>query len=374
MAIDRRTILVGGSALLASAPLALPSLGYAAPGAPNVGFVSAARAVDGTYQIVFLANDGGVVRAIPLSGRGHDIALAPDGSTAVAFSRRPGTFAVAMDVSGRRQPQIFTAPADRHFFGHGVFSTDGRLLYATENDYEEARGVLGIYDVAAGYRRIGELPTHGVGPHDVLMMPDGVTLCVANGGIETHPDAGRAKLNLDTMAPSIVFINAANGDLKAQHVLGQDCHQLSLRHMCCDASGSVWFGGQWEGGADATPWLVGSVGIDRRIAMPEPRSVSGQDLKGYIGSMASSGDGRIVAASAPRAGRIIYFDAANAKVVGEKQLADACGIATAGDGGIACTSGEGVFELSSLPGDAGDLRPRQKIEGLSFDNHLRRIA
>lgn len=204
-----------------------------------------------------------------------------------------------------------------------------------------------------------------------MLLPDGNTLCVANGGIETHPDAGRAKFNLDTMTPSIAFIDAATGDLKAQHALAKDLHQLSLRHMCRDQQGSVWFGGQWEGGTDATPWLVGRVGIDTPVAMPEPREITGRDLKGYIGSMASSSDGRIIAASAPRAGRIVYFDAATARVIGETRLADACGIAPAGDTGIACTTGEGIFEVSSL-GDADAHTHR--IEGLSFDNHLRCIA
>lgn len=338
---------------------------------PDVRFVAAARARDGSYQVVLLNEHGAVESVVPLAGRGHDIAVAPDTKIAVAFARRPGEFAVAFDLAGRRPTQIFIAPAGRHFYGHGVFSPDGRLLFATENDYDGARGVLGVYDVAAGFHRIGELPTSGVGPHDVLMMPDGKTLCVANGGVETHPDAGRAKLNLDTMAPSIAFIDAATGDLEAQHALTEDLHQLSLRHMCRDQQGNVWFGGQWEGGTDATPWLVGRVGIDTPIAMPQPRETTGRDLKGYIGSMASSSDGRIIAASAPRAGRIVYFDAATARIIGEKRLTDACGIAPAGDTGIACTTGEGVFEVSS-PGDAD--APTHRIEGLSFDNHLRRIA
>lgn len=368
MVIDRRTVLVGGAALLACAPLSTPAAAGAAPG---TRFVAAAQTRDGSYQVVLLNAHGAVERAIPLDSRGHDIAVAPDAKIAVAFARRPGDFAVAFDLAGRRPPRIFTAPGGRHFYGHGVFSPDGRLLFATENAFEEARGVLGVYDVAAGFRCIGELPTTGVGPHEVLMMPDGKTLCVANGGIETHPDAGRAKLNLDTMTPSIAFIDAATGDLKAQHALAKDLHQLSLRHMCRDQQGNVWFGGQWEGGTDATPWLVGRVGIDTPIAMPEPREITGRDLKGYIGSMASSSDGRIVAASAPRAGRIVYFDAATARVIGETRLADACGIAPAGDTGIACTTGEGIFEVSS-PGDAD--AHTQRIEGLSFDNHLRRIA
>ena len=49
---------------------------------------------------------------------------------------------------------------------------------------------------SADFARVGEFPTHGVGPHELLLLGDGRTLAVANGGIETHPDFGRAKLNI----------------------------------------------------------------------------------------------------------------------------------------------------------------------------------
>ena len=58
-------------------------------------------------------------------------------------------------------------------------------------------------DATDDYRQVGELPAHGVGPHEVVLMPDGKTLAVANGGIRTHPDRDRVPLNLDSMQPSL---------------------------------------------------------------------------------------------------------------------------------------------------------------------------
>ena len=75
------------------------------------------------------------------------------------FARRPGSFALAFDVQGRREPVLFTTPPNRHFYGHGVFSRDGRLLYATEHDNETRDGLLGVYGATQGYKRIGEMPT-----------------------------------------------------------------------------------------------------------------------------------------------------------------------------------------------------------------------
>lgn len=368
MAIDRRNLLACGGVLLASTMLPL----RCAFGSTRMRFITAARRGNGQYCLLVLAEDGAIEREIALTGRGHDIALSPDGRTAVAFARRPGTFAVAIDLSGARAPVTLASAPGRHFYGHGIFSRDGRLLYATENDYDEARGVLGVYDVAAEYQRIGELETHGVGPHEVLLMPDGETVCIANGGIETHPDAGRAKLNLDTMQPSLVFIDRRSGDIKAHHELARELHHLSIRHLCLDGSGVVWFGGQWEGGPDSVPWVVGHARADSPIVFSESAGAVGARLKGYIGSMAASQDGAIVAASAPRAGRVLYFDAEHGRVVGERQLSDVCGVAPAHSSDIAQSSGEGHLQISSPIGGSGDGLVHRLAE-IAFDNHLRAI-
>src|SRR3546814_20954963 len=125
---------------------------------------------------------------------------------------------MAFDTAGKRPPQQLAVAPGRHFFGHGVFSPEGRLMLATENDYETGCGVLGIYDAGAGgaYRRIGEFSTYGVGPHEVVLMPDGRTLCVANGGILTHPDYGKLQLNANDMQPSLAYIDMHSGTFQEQ--------------------------------------------------------------------------------------------------------------------------------------------------------------
>ncbi|MCK5089065.1 MAG: DUF1513 domain-containing protein, partial [Hyphomicrobiaceae bacterium] len=156
--------------------------------------IAACRRPDGSYSVVVLTLDGMIVREIPLEGRGHDIAFERSSGTAVVFARRPGSFALAFDVHGRRKPTLITTPKNRHFYGHGAFSADGRLLYATEHDSDTRHGLLGVYNVTGGFARIGEMPTYGIGPHEVIMLPDAKTLAVANGGIETDEKRGRKKL------------------------------------------------------------------------------------------------------------------------------------------------------------------------------------
>ena len=149
VAIDRRSLLIGSLTMLAARPFSAPA--FAAGEA--IAFVSASKHADGRYSVLLLSVDGAILRDVPLSARGHDIAIHGPSGRAVAFARRPGTFAVAFTTMTNAPPVVFAAAADRHFYGHGVFSLDGRLLYVSENDIRGARGVIGIYDVASNYKK-----------------------------------------------------------------------------------------------------------------------------------------------------------------------------------------------------------------------------
>ena len=107
--------------------------------------------------------------------------------------------------------------------------------------------MLGVRDATDGYRQIGELASFGVGPHELVLMPDGATLAVANGGIRTHPDRDRAKLNLDSMAPSLAYLDLADGKLRADYRLAEEHHQLSIRHLAVLGTGGVAIAMQYEG-------------------------------------------------------------------------------------------------------------------------------
>lgn len=377
MAIDRRTLLLG-TLSFASAAVAHTGAGLAGGAADQAAFVAAAR-VDQGFAILTLARDGRVLRQFPLEARGHDIAIDHKSRRAVAFARRPGTFAIAFDLEGSREPVFFNAAVGRHFYGHGAFSADGRLLYISENDIEAGLGVIGIYDVAGGYRKLGEMPSHGVGPHEIILLEDGRTLAVANGGIDTVPEAGRAMLNLDGMKPNLAFVDASSGELLARHELPSDLHRLSIRHIAADSNGAVWFGGQWEGDLAETPELIGRASRDAPLRLIEPDLDLGLSLKGYIGSVAASADGRIIAASAPKVGRIVYVAAESGAVIADSALPDGCGVAgDAADGVFAVSSGLGKFRheapsVVDVETGAAKVLDERTLVSIAFDNHLRGI-
>jgi len=332
-------------------------------------FASAYQKANGDYGVGIVDDLGQTLAQISLPGRGHGIAVSPDNSRFVAFARRPGTFAVAVRPFEDVEPELITSEPGRHFYGHGTFSEDGRLLYAVENDFDTARGVVGVYDMSGnGTRRIGEIETNGIGPHDVLLSPDGRALIVANGGIKTHPDKGREKLNLDTMAPSVAFIDRENGDILAQHALDASLHQLSLRHMALDAEGRAWVGGQFEGALSEKPPLVGVFSRDAAPKLTAIPDTVASGLQNYIGSVTANASGDVIATSAPRGGQTLFWEASSGLFLGAQTIPDGCGVAPIDQGSFLISDGNGALSLVSDPEAPAEILARPP--GISWDNHM----
>jgi hypothetical protein len=330
-------------------------------------FASSIQKKAGGYAAALVSEAGTLIASVDLPDRGHDLTFSTTTGQAVVFARQPGTFAVVFDPTGAVAPQTIASIEGRHFFGHGAFSPDGKLLYATENDFENARGVIGIYDVGGGFRRIGEFDTFGTGPHEMLLMPDGETFVIANGGIETHPDYGRAELNIETMDPSVAFVDRRTGDLIGQLRLEAGLHKLSIRHMAFDVRGRVWFGCQFRGDAEDRPQLVGYATRDGEIRLIELPEETLGDLRNYVGSLAASADGATIGVSSPEGNTILAIDPMTGGVIEALSMRNGCGIA--GDrAGLLASSGDG--ELGGL---AGSTFVNTSLPVL-FDNHLRRLG
>lgn len=306
---------------------------------------------------------GKVVFACPLPGRMHGVSPHPDGTRAVVMARRPGRWFALVDLArGALLGPATALPADRRGTGHGVFNADASLFFMAEDDAAKERGALALLDPKAGYARIGEIADVGVGPHEVLALDGGRTLAVADGGVLTHPDTGRVKLNLDAMDPALIYVDAAAGLVAETVRLPAGYSNLGIRHIAAGPDGAVFFGMQDERPSGESPPLVG---VHRRGSAPRLLAAPAEvwrRLDGYVGSMAC--DGRLVAASSPRGGAVATWDAVSGDFLDLIDLPDGCGLSVAATGaGIIATSGFGRI----LDPDGVTLA---ETPALRWDNHL----
>lgn len=363
-AIDRRHLL-----RLAAGLAAVPAWPAAASPALYLGGRVEA---DGSYAVGGFSAAGARAFLLPLPARGHGFAIRPGGRQAVVFARRPGRFALAFDPARGVVERAFATPAGRHFYGHGAFSPGGRWLYASENDFEGERGVIGIYDARRGYARRGELASHGIGPHELRLLSDGSTLAVAHGGILTHPGLPRVALNPEAMAPSLCYVDRRSGRLLRECRFGAALARLSIRHLAAGRGGRVALAMQWRGPAgEAVP--LAAIHDARSGRGLRPLSAPPQvwrAMRHYGGSVCFDASGSRIAVSAPRAGLVAFWDGDGGYLFATA-LADGCGLAPGAEAGafLASSGSGGVLAIDAFSHRAVALADAFAAAG-RWDNHL----
>lgn len=368
--ITRRSAI----AILGAAAV-LPLPGYGSPG--NRLYLNA-YGERGGFGLAAFDVQGEIRYRLMLPGRGHSFACHADRALAVAFSRRPGDYALVFDPASGTVMQLISAAQDRYFCGHGAFSADGRVMFATEVIGSTGDGVAGIYDAADSWRRIGEYRTHGLDPHEIRLLPDGRTLAIANGGILMRADMPRLKLNIPDMDPSLVYLDSRDGSMIRQVRPERELRQLSIRHIAIDRYGRVAVAMQYEGPEqDAVPLVAlhdGPGGSDtfQYLPMPEAQRVA---MRQYCGSTTVDSTGRFLAVSSPRGNRVLVWNLASESLVQAAQARDVCGVAAA-EANITSTA-EAGFILSSGLGGLFRLSAQHDMDALAgsgsrlqWDNHM----
>ena len=306
---------------------------------------------------------------IPVGARCHGVTVDPQRPhRAVIFPRRPGYLAYAVDFKLGQVTDTFHCGEGRYFYGHGCFSGDGSLLFATENDYEKERGVIAVRD-GKTLQLIGEFPSFGVGPHEVTPSVDGKTLVVANGGILERPETGREKLNVSSMDPSLAYVDIASGSLLGEFRTGN--HFLGMRHLSVSPDGTVAVAIQNEGPVDvATPLLaIHRPGEDLRL-LHAPESVL-RSMNHFGLSVCMDPQTSIVGLTCPKGNVVVFWDAKSGEYLRTLNIVDASGITLSHDAGsFLITSGTGQMTLLPIHGFKTNTPKIIKVEGSKWDNHI----
>jgi hypothetical protein len=298
--LGRRGFLLAMGALLGA-----PLLARAAPIQETPLRLAATWQVGDGYRAGLLGLDGdrlSILAELSLPTRAHGLLREPSG-TLLTVARRPGDWLARWTAEagqGKALAWRWIEPG-RAFAGHLLASADSATVYTTEVDLETGAGLIGVRDGATLAKR-DEWPTLGVDPHELLWDPTRPGhFIVANGGVPTRPETGRAKHDLERMDSSLVRIDAASGKVVGQWRL--DDARLSLRHLA------------WNGSRLGIALQAEHADLAAREAAPVLavlendvlRVVAAPALRGYGGSIAAHDDSFVV--SCPRAQGIALYDA-----------------------------------------------------------------
>lgn len=279
---------------------------------------------------------GDKVFATQVNERCHDICMHPFLPLAVFVGRRPSSESYLIDLQTGQLLQTFSTPSNRHFQGHAVFDVHGEYLYSTENDTDEpGRGVIGVWqlDSMQCLQRRSELSSHGVGPHQLLWMPDGETLVVANGGIRTE-SGSREELNLDAMEPSLVLMNTA-GECLSKELLVDSMN--SIRHLAVARDGTVIAVQQYQGDWQKRIDLLAIKRPQQALQVFPVAEQQCRKMQQYAASVAVHDDLRLLAMTAPRGGRVFIWDLDSTELRLDAPFPDCAGVAASADGFVVTT-------------------------------------
>jgi hypothetical protein len=176
-----------------------------------------------------------------LPTRGHHIEVISS-DEAWLFARRPSEYMQRVNWRTGEVLHTYRYDGSRAGFGHGIMRSDGRLL-TTDQNLDTDQGLLTVRDGLTG-EVIQEFDSGGIGPHELLLMPDSQTLAIANGGVLTRPELGRMKLNIAKMQPNLTLINAQTGQIN--HTAQLPDARMSIRHLAMLAQGCLAIALQYE--------------------------------------------------------------------------------------------------------------------------------
>lgn len=301
---DRRSFLVAVAGTAAAA--LVPSRAQGAPGkkaAPKARrgvLIGALKGVNAqTREQVHALNlidlDTGKRASIPLSFFAHGYALDPKNPRRAMIFEKRGPGAAEVDLRAGAYVRPLETIAGRAFYGHGVFSSDGSVLFVAENHLPTKKGLVSIWD-GRTLASLGEFPTYGENPHDCILTDGGKTLVITNGG-GNFPDGD---------APCVTIIDVASRKLLDRRTFTNP--RINAGHVELSKRGdmavvSAPLDGLPNAGLGAISLGSRSAGL---VTMTQPEEV----VSGMVGetlSISIHESSRIVAATSPLGDQLSFW-------------------------------------------------------------------
>jgi uncharacterized protein len=242
----------------------------------------------------------------------HGFAIHPSHKSRVACFQKIGPGAAIIDLVTGQMVDKIAKQGDQLFYGHGVYTLDGKTLLSTERNEQSKRGLIAMRD-AKSLAYLGEFPSFGDSPHDCHLIEQGKILVVANGdGSVCYIELGTQKL-LEKLA-------IPNPKLNAGHLLVLP--QRKLVAVSAPAKGLVETDlGGISVRLSKTAWS----------SIQEPEALVSQ-MSGEALSVAASAKSETFAVTHPTANLVSFWSTIDGRALGSLPVQRPRGVETTNDG------------------------------------------
>ena len=355
---------IAQSVSLALAAMLPPAKAWSAPAADLViGGGRFKEAPEGPTKFVLVKANATAreVATIPAAFFPHGFAYHPRQGHLVAAFEKIGPGAGVFDLRAMRAVETIAPQAGRHFYGHGAYSEDAKLLYSTETIVATGAGAIGVRD-ARSFKVLGDFPTHGDNPHDCRLIEGGKVLAVTNGGGNT--ESGRRG--------SLCFVEVGSGRLLDRFEIGDD--RFNAGHVeTLPGRGAIVVSAPRLGLPERQ---LGAVSVRRAGGalqlIREPGEVT-QRMSGEALSVVALPEAGLFLVTHPTPGMVTCWDLASRRLRKVLELPGARGLTIAKDRRSVLVSygpraSLGRIDVASLSLVAGSVLPSTFITGSHLSN------
>jgi hypothetical protein len=249
----------------------------------------------------------------------HGVIKHPSLSHRVAVFEKKGPGGCEIDLKENKLIRRIQPSKGCEFYGHGAYSADAKILYATEFDKQSYEGRMVLRD-ASDMKVIGEFPTHGDWPHDCQFIEDGKVVAVTNGG--GHLEGGSL--------PNVAYISVPDGRLIERVTF--DNELINSGHLLVSSRGDLAVAHAMREGYHGEEAL-GALSLRPKSGvlktMVTPAGVTGA-MKGETLSIVLHEESSVVAATNPYGeggGLITFWNMSRQEYVGHERIEQPRGVA-----------------------------------------------
>lgn len=304
------------------------------------GTVGVSRSAAQAYFFLDLLDlDANVHGRIRVSFLPHGFAQDPTRLERAVLFEKKGPGGAVVDLDALKNDAPIAASKGCTFYGHGVFSADGAKVFVVEAEQGSGKGRISVRD-GATLEVVGELPSHGTAPHDCVLVDDGRTLVVSNGG---------GNIGTSDM-PCVAFVDLATGALKDR--LGIPSSEINAGHLALGTDGSIAVSSAPRAGL-AEKTSPGGVSLrsgptERLSTMKKPGDITRRML-GEALSVALHPSG-VAAVTSPHGSLLTYWSVKDKRLLSSVEVASPRGVVVSRDGErfvVACET-DATVRLASV--------------------------